>query len=272
MSPGGRSERIRILRETIARMEGGCAPGLAASEGSRSSPEAETRALERRRLAFFEVAPAHASDAPAAAGFALAVAGRFLREEGGALLWIADEFALLEGGAPYAPGLGAFGLGWRDLVLMRLPRRADVFLALEEAIRSRAFGAVICEPGALSGADAPAIVRRLAMGARTGGARAILLRPPASARAPFLAPTPMRFEVAARPAPRPSGGRKPLPGQGAWRVRHAGPPGSLPAWGPDAPRDLDAFQEGFFQEDLFSAALSLRLPERFDDDGDVRAA
>ena len=183
MSPGGRSERIRILRETIARMEGGCAPGLAASEGSRSSPEAETRALERRRLAFFEVAPAHASDAPAAAGFALAVAGRFLREEGGALLWIADEFALLEGGAPYAPGLGAFGLGWRDLVLMRLPRRADVFLALEEAIRSRAFGAVICEPGALSGADAPAIVRRLAMGARTGGARAILLRPPASARA-----------------------------------------------------------------------------------------
>lgn len=256
MSPGGRSERIRFLREAVARIEGG-PPVEGAGDGSRE-------AHARRRSSFFEIAPAHAADAPAAAGFALAVAARFLREEGGALLWIAEDFALLEGGVPYAPGLGAFGVGWRDLVFMRLPRRADVFLALEEAIRSRAFSAVICEPARLSGADAPALVRRLALGARMGGARAILLRPPASDRAPFLAPTSMRFEVASRPAPRPAAGRKPLPGRSAWRVRHAGPPGSLPGWSTDVSRPLDAFHE-----DLLGAALSLPLPERL---GDVRAA
>jgi protein ImuA len=210
-------------------------------------------AQARRRAAFFEIAPASVGDAPAAAGFALSLVARLLGEEGGAFLWIAEDFALMEGGAPHGPGLAAFGLDPRAFVLMRLSRRADVFLAAEEAIRARAFGAIVFEPAALGGADAQALVRRLAAGARSAQARAILLRPPAGARQPFLAPTSMRFEVASRPAPRPAAGRRPLPGQGAWRVRCAGPPG---AFGFDGETFLDIDHPA---EDFLGRALSLRM-------------
>lgn len=249
MSLGGRSEqrgfaeRIGLLRDAIARIEAGAAEGESAEARRGVS-------LARRRSAFFEIAPAQASDHPAAAGFALAVAGRF--RAGGPVLWIAEDFALLEWGAPYGPGLAAYGVALGDFTLMRLARRADVWLATEEAIRAGAFGAVVAEPSTLGGAETPALVRRLAMAARAAGARTILLRPPASQRLPFLAPSPMRFEVASRPAPRPAAGRKPLPGAQAWRVRHTGPPGSLPQFASDAVHDI-----AYPGEDFFRAALSL---------------
>ncbi|MFN3889049.1 MAG: hypothetical protein ACK4MV_01535 [Beijerinckiaceae bacterium] len=264
MSQGGRSERIRFLRETVARIEAG-----ESSLENRSLQDSESLARERarRRAAFFEIAPATVADGPAAAGFALMAATRLGPAEGGPLLWIAEEFALLESGAPHPPGLALHGVAWADFVLMRLPRRADVFLALEEAIRARAFGSIVCEPAGLSDSDARTIARRLAPAARAAGARAILLRPPAGPRAPFVAPTPMRFEIAARPAPRPSAGRRPLPGFPAWRVRWTGPPGSLPGLEPDSVHDVD------LSGDFLSAALSLRLPFGMDGAGaDPRAA
>jgi protein ImuA len=248
MSQGGRSERIGFLREAVARIEAG---------GESFSPKGldAEEARARRRCAFFEIAPRAVADGPAAAGFALAAASRLTGAGGGPLLWIAEDFALAERGAPHPPGLCEFGVSWSDLVLMRLPRRADVLLALEEAIRARAFAAIVCEPAGLTESDARMIARRLAPAARVSGARAILLRPPAGPRAPFVAPTPMRFEVAARAAPRPSAGRRPLPGFPAWRVRWTGPPGSLPGFAPDSVHDVD-----LSGEDFFSAALSLRLP------------
>jgi protein ImuA len=251
MSLAGRSEQISILRTAIARVEAG---GAAVAGDASAS-------LARRRSAFFELAPAAPVDRGAAAGFAMALAARFSRMEGGPTLWIAEDFALSEWGIPYGPGLAAYGLGWRDFTLMRLARRADVWLAMEEAIRARAFAAIIAEPVSLAGADCPNLLRRLTMGARAAGARAILLRPPANERLPFLAPTPMRFEIAARPAPRSSAGRRPLPGRAAWGVRCAGPPGSLPGVDPDVfhPVDLAACLAG---EDVLSAALSLRFPAR----------
>jgi hypothetical protein len=178
------------------------------------------------------------------------------------VLWIAEDFALAEWGAPYGPGLAPYDLGLRDVVLMRMARTGDVWLAMEEAIRARAFGAIVAEPASLrglAGEDAPKLIRRLAMAARTAGARAILLRPPASERLPFLAPTPMRFEISARPSPRPSVGRKPLPGAQTWRVRHTGPPGAVPGLKPDALHDFDLLPANR-EEDFFSVALSLRLP------------
>jgi hypothetical protein len=252
MSQGGRSERIGLLREAVARIEAG---GEAFSNSGLQDGAALAQARARRRAAFFEIAPATMADGPAAAGFALMAASRLGAGQGGPLLWIAEEFALIESGAPHPPGLGGYGLAWGDFVLMRLPRRADVFLALEEAIRARAFAAIVCEPAGLADADARMIARRLAPAARAAGARAILLRPPASPRAPFVAPTPMRFEVAARPAPRPAAGRRPLPGLPAWRVRWTGPPGSLPGLEPDSVHNVD-----LSGEDFLSAALSFRLP------------
>ena len=158
MSPGGRSERIRFLREAVARIEAG---GQSLENNALQDAEALAQARARRRAAFFEIAPATMADGPAAAGFALMAAG-LGAGEGGPLLWIAEEFALLESGAPHPPGLGLHGVEWADFVLMRLPRRADVFLALEEAIRARAFGAIVCEPAGLSDSDAKTVARRLA--------------------------------------------------------------------------------------------------------------
>jgi protein ImuA len=265
MSPGGRSERIGFLREAVARIEAG---GSSLENNALQDAEAIAAARTRRRAAFFEIAPATMADGPAAAGFALMAATRLGAGEGGPLLWIAEEFALLESGVPHSPGLAFHGVPWGDFVLMRMARRADVFFALEEAIRARAFAAIVCEPAGLADADAKAVARRLAPAARASGARAILLRPPAGPRAPFFAPTPMRFEVAARPAPRPAAGRRPLPGLPAWRVRWTGPPGSVPGLEPDSIHDVD-----LSGEDFLSAALSFRLPVRMDGAGaDTRAA
>ncbi|MDP2357073.1 MAG: hypothetical protein Q8M31_13575 [Beijerinckiaceae bacterium] len=265
MSPSGRSERIGFLREAVARIEAG---GSSLENKGLEDEATRAEARVRRRAAFFEIAPKTVADSPAAAGFALMAASRLGAGEGGPILWIAEEFALLESGVPHAPGLALHGVGWGDFVLMRLPRRADVFLALEEAIRARAFAAIVCEPSGLAESDARMIARRLAPAARASGARAILLRPPAGPRAPFVAPTPMRFEVAARPAPRPAAGRRPLPGFAAWRVRWTGPPGSLPGLEPGSVHDVD-----LSGEDFLSAALSLRLPFGLDGAGaDSRAA
>lgn len=261
MSPGGRSDTIGFLREAVARIEAG---GSSLENKGLEDEATRAEARLRRRSAFFEIAPRTVGDSPAAAGFALMAAIRLAASrlgagEGGPILWIADEFALLESGVPHAPCLRLHGIGWGDFVLMRLPRKADVFLALEEAIRARAFAAIVCEPSGLAEADARMIARRLAPAARASGARAILLRPPVGPRAPFVAPTPMRFEVAARPAPRPAAGRRPLPGFAAWRVRWTGPPGSLPGLEPDSVHDVD-----LSGEDFLSAALSLRLPVSLD--------
>jgi hypothetical protein len=246
MSQGDRSERIGFLRAAIARIEAGGAGAMGAAAGPgragpASAPEAAdwAGAAAAARGLFCEVAPAAAQDYGAASGFALALAARCAREAGGPVAWIAEEFAFLEWGAPYGPGLAAYGLGWRELTLLRLPRRADVWLAAEEAIRARVFAAIVVEPAGLAGAEAPKILRRLAMGARAAGARAILLRPPACARTPFLAPSSLRFEVAARSSPRPAAGRRPLPGQGAWRVRCAAPAGRLALQTGDVFRDVD---------------------------------
>jgi len=178
MSQGDRSERIGFLRAAIARIEAGGAGAMGAAAGPgragpASAPEAAdwAGAAAAARGLFCEVAPAAAQDYGAASGFALALAARCAREAGGPVAWIAEEFAFLEWGAPYGPGLAAYGLGWRELTLLRLPRRADVWLAAEEAIRARVFAAIVVEPAGLAGAEAPKILRRLAMGARAAGAR-----------------------------------------------------------------------------------------------------
>lgn len=300
MSQGDRSERIGFLRAAIARIEAGgssppgagvlaaCAQGAGAGAGTGTLAPAQTQTQTQfqvqpsARGLFCEVAPAAPHDHGAASGFALALAARCARERGGPVLWIAEDFALVEWGVPYGPGLAAHGLAWRDLTLMRLQRRADVWLAAEEAIRARVFAAVVAEPAGLAGAEAPGVLRRLAMGARAAGARMILLRPPVRERLPFLAPTPLRFEVAARPAPRPAAGRRPLLGQGAWRVRHAGPAGlpahldtegfrdvDLPlagAVGPDvagADREEAGAARFARREDFIGVALSLRSSAGF---------
>jgi protein ImuA len=100
---------------------------------------------------------------------------------GKGLVWIAEDMALAESGAPHGPGLDAFGLAPERLLTVAAARPHDLLWAMEEALRCRAIGAVI---GELRHSEIdPVATRRLSLAAAESGALALLLRaaPPTDA-------------------------------------------------------------------------------------------
>ena len=148
--------------------------------------------------ALHELAPRMPGHLAVASGFAMAAAVR----AGGEVLWIATDFAMSEGGGPYGPGLDLFGLSLSRLLMLRVPRPADVLLAMEDALRCRALGCVIAE---LTGEGAEAdltATRRLSLAARDGlsdrvSGLGLLIRHRATGE-PSAAAT--RWEIAAAPS------------------------------------------------------------------------
>jgi protein ImuA len=128
------------------------------------------------RGALHELAPADpAHQFGAVAGFALALAS--LAAAGGRdALWIQTDFAAMEAGMPYGPGLDLFGLPLRHLLILRVSRPLDLLWAFEEALKSRGVAAVLAElPESGAAADLTA-TRRLTLAARAGGGLGLLLR------------------------------------------------------------------------------------------------
>ncbi|MGE3247664.1 MAG: hypothetical protein AB7J19_15170 [Beijerinckiaceae bacterium] len=252
MPEPGRSERIAFLRAIVARIEAGGAAAAMPARAISAAMAEDIRPPAPRPASFYEIAPASGGDCGAAAGFALSLAGQMAKLVRRPVLWAVEDFAPAEQGLPYAPGLAAYGLGLNDFILIRTANRLDLWRVMEEAVKARAFAAVIAEPSALSGRDLPALIRRLTLAARSHGAFALLLRPPS--QAPFLAPSPLRFEVAARPGSGMAGDilARPLPGVPAWTVRYRGAPGRLEGFDPDTP----------FEAGLRSAAAADRIEER----------
>jgi protein ImuA len=148
--------------------------------------------------ALHELAPRMPGHLAAASGFATAAAVR----AGGEVLWIATDFAMNEGGGPYGPGLDLFGLSLSRLLMLRVPRPADVLFAMEDALRCRALGCVIAElTGEGTEADLTA-TRRLSLAARDGvsdrvSGLGLLIRHRATAE-PSAAAT--RWEIATAPS------------------------------------------------------------------------
>lgn len=131
------------------------------------------------RGALHEIAAPGESHIAAAAGFALGLAGH--EEKRRTVFWIAEEMALAESGAPHGAGLDAIGLAPERLVMVSVAHRRDLLWAMEEALRSRAVGAVI---GEMRGGRIDEVaVRRLSLAAADSGALAFLLRatPPSDA-------------------------------------------------------------------------------------------
>lgn len=136
--------------------------------------------------ALHEIAAAGEPHLTAATGFALGLAALPSVSFRGAngvgepgmtgkhLIWIAEDMALAESGAPYGPGLDAFTLNPERLLNVAVGHRRDLLWTMEEALRCRAIGAAIGEirHGPL---DAVA-VRRLSLAAAHSGALALLLR------------------------------------------------------------------------------------------------
>lgn len=122
--------------------------------------------------ALHEVAPVSPLYLGAAAGFSVALATR--TDAAKSVLWIQPDYANLEGGCVYGPGLVLFGLPLDRFLILRVRRSIDVLWAMEEALKSRALSMVIAElPDDLADLT---MTRRLVLAAREGGAFGLLLR------------------------------------------------------------------------------------------------
>ena len=123
------------------------------------------------RGALHEISAAGEAHAGTAAGFALAVSSRSARKN---TVWIAEDMALAESGAPYGLGLESFGVVPEHLLTVTAARTRDLLWAMEEALRCRAVSAVI---GELRHGEIDSVaVRRLSLAAAESGALALLLR------------------------------------------------------------------------------------------------
>lgn len=122
------------------------------------------------RGALHEIAAASEAHLAAATGFALGL----IAPARARVCWLAEDMALAESGAPYGPGLDAFGLAPERLLTLAVARPRDLLWAMEEALRCRAVGAVIGELRD-SAVDMVAL-RRLSLAAAENDALALLLR------------------------------------------------------------------------------------------------
>jgi protein ImuA len=120
-----------------------------------------------------EIKPAAYRDAPSALAFALAFIGdRLTRREGASpLLWCLTERAAREWGAPYGPGLIAFGLDPALVLIVQARNAMDAAWALEEGLKAGAFIAAL---GQIE-VKAPIIARRLGLAAQASRTPCLLL-------------------------------------------------------------------------------------------------
>jgi protein ImuA len=153
------------------------------------------------RGALHEIAAAGEAHVAAATGFAMGVAARASSSPRSAgsdkhIVWVAEDMAALESGAPYGPGLDGVGVAPERLTTVAVAQRRDLLWAMEEVLRCRAVACVVGEMrrGAL---DAVA-VRRLSLAAAETGALALILRATPGDDASTAA---TRWMVGASPSP-----------------------------------------------------------------------
>lgn len=209
------------LRETVARIEHGKEAGQRAASG-RVVPLGEGLPLDGalggglRCGTLSEVMAASPRDAAAAAGFAVALAVRCAGD--GPVIWILDDRAGWETGAPYRPGFRAYGLDPARLLLVRTRDTTATLWATEEALRAGA-RVVLTELWRGRSYDLAAS-RRLLLAARRRNATSLLLHV-GRGETEASSAADARFAVAARPGERrPSaGGGVPIPGPPGFGVR-----------------------------------------------------
>ena len=227
MSPSGRAEGMARVRQAIARIEALNGRTEARQAGERSPQRlALTRALDRALGggladdALHEIAPASHMDGTAAAGFALALAARFLDRRPASGLVIGEAFTSVEAGSLYGPGLIAHGLPLSRLVFVEAPDANAAFWAMEEALKCGAPGVVVGEIWSLKDYGLMTS-RRLLLAARKGRTPALLMLASAYGQAKSLSTAAeTRFEIAAEPsARRKAAAGRDLPGPFACSAR-----------------------------------------------------
>jgi protein ImuA len=186
---------LEALRWKIAQLERGSTPVASDrfSLGLSSLDEALSGGLLRGGL--HEIFAATTRDEPSASGFAIMLA---LRASGKRpIVWVRQDFASIEAGEIYAPGLNELGLSPDRVILVRARDGPAVLRAGEEAARCGPLGAVLIEPWGAPKALDLAASRRLALAAAQSGVSLFLVRAGASP-SPSAATT--RWQVASAPS------------------------------------------------------------------------
>ncbi|MBU6445646.1 MAG: ImuA protein [Alphaproteobacteria bacterium] len=169
VSDNARQGLIAALRAKLAVLSAPAGAGVWAP-----GPEEMAAALPGGGLALgalHEVTGVDYRATPAAWGFLLALAVQLLRARGGSLVWPWVEGAAQDFGAPYAPGLHAFGLDPARLLFVRCRKGSEALWVMEEALRH---GATVI--GARPFHASLTISRRLQLAAEQAGAPVLLLR------------------------------------------------------------------------------------------------
>ena len=142
--------------------------------------------------ALHEVYAATQADAPAATGFALALACRVKGTQ--PLVWVRQDYSDLEAGFPNPWGLVEFGLDPSAVIRVRAQDARDALQAGLDATRLAARGVALIELwGAARALDLTAS-RRLALAARSSGVTVLLVQ---SAAAPQPSAAETRWRVSA---------------------------------------------------------------------------
>jgi protein ImuA len=139
-----------------------------------------------------EIAPAAPGAEAAALGFVLGLAANWRGPAG--VFWVGEDGAFAETGAPYPPGLAAFGLDLAGLVLVRAASREDALWAAEQGL-SAPGAVVICALAAGGKALELKATRRLLLFAERTRARCLLLHTLANTSAAWT-----RWRVAPAPS------------------------------------------------------------------------
>jgi protein ImuA len=169
-------QALAALRARIAKIEGH-APGLSSDarvEAWTSGLAAMDAALGAGEKglglgALHEIVAASPVDLPVASAFAFGLLARLKRR--GPLLWCVTGLTQNEYGAPYAPGLAAFGIDPSRIVSINVRHPRDLSFVLEEAARLPGLAAIIAE-GPLPSFTAS---RRLALLLATSGVPMLFL-------------------------------------------------------------------------------------------------
>lgn len=186
------------------------------------------------RGALHEILPEEAGDCGAAHGFALALALRL--DRGGAMLWIQEERARAEDGAPYPQGIAmmagrmiagrvtaAKAFDPARIIMLRTRDARSTLWAMEQGLRCPGLDTVLAEVTGLAGACDLTASRRLVLAAREGGATGLLVQAGSGARGLKIASAARtRWLIGAHPSRRGLAGE---PGRAAWRLhlaRHRG--------------------------------------------------
>jgi protein ImuA len=199
MGPASPQPTLQHLRKALTGIDPSLGPGLIEPKQviATGVPDIDAAlGCGLSRGALHECSPSALMHLAAATGFAIALTARACGARGQAL-WIVTEFALMEGGGPYGPGLDLFGLPSARLLVLRVPRAADALWAMEEGLRCRALASVIMELADDAAADDLTATRRLMLAAREGNCPGFFLRYRAT-DAPSAAAT--RWQIAAAPS------------------------------------------------------------------------